>query len=89
MEKKQVFHVSMTVLKVVGTAGFIAAALVAPGVLRLVPIFIKGKQRKKYFYPSYLTNTISRLRGRGLIKLTKQEGKSYYAITEKGSEILA
>ncbi len=89
MEKKQVFHVAMTVLKVVGAAGLIATALVAPGVTQVLPLFIDQRRRKRYYYPSYLTKTVSRLRRNKLIILRQRDGKSYYEITEKGQEVLA
>ncbi len=90
MEKKQIFHCAAAVLKVVGAAGLIAAALVAPGLAQALPLFMPGKERE-YIprYPYKLTRVIDRLRRRKLIRLVKKDGKAFYQITEKGQEVLA
>jgi DNA-binding MarR family transcriptional regulator len=89
MEKKNVLPLALTVLKVIGVAGLLATVLVAPNVLRVLPLFLRKGDRRKRYYPSYLTRVARRLRDRGLIRLTRKNSKSFYEITEKGREMLA
>ena len=88
MEQKKVASLVLSVLKVVGAAGLIASALVAPNIAKALPLLV-GKRGPCRHYPAYLTRALDRLRFRNCIALVKKDGKAYYQLTEKGSALLA
>ncbi len=88
MPSTRIGHIAGIVLQVVGVAGFLAAAMVAPNALKAGALFTGGKKHRDY-YPCDITYTITRLRQRGLITLTRDQQKSYYQLTETVQELLA
>lgn len=70
------------ILGVVGAAGLISLALVAPNALQLFRLFKKNNPR--YRSSHYIDGTIGKLRKKGWLRLEKRDGKSFLRLTEKG-----
>jgi len=76
-----------TVLAVIGTAGVVSIALVAPGALRALTL--SKSFRKGYNLNAYLDRTTKRLVERGLITIHQRRGDRYAKLTTKGRALLS
>ncbi len=75
-----------TVLAVIGTAGIVSVALVAPGALKLLAL--SKTFRKGYNLNAYLDRTTKRLVERGLVTIHRRRGDRYAKLTTKGRAFL-
>ena len=85
--KEKIISISQTVLLVVGAAGFIATAAVAPNAIQLFKHF--GPLKKDWKIKTYELNlNINRLIERGLIKIKEDRTHEFLEITDKGKRVL-
>lgn len=82
--KEKYARVGMAVLKVIGDAGLLAAALCAPHALRALGMF-----DKRYRRPSYITTVVERLERRKLVRFERRNGTRCVALTPKGERELS
>ena len=74
------------VLGVIGAAGVISIALIAPGALRAFAL--SKSYRKGYNLNAYLDRTTKRLVDRGLVTIHRRRGDRYAKLTAKGRATL-
>lgn len=79
--------VTNILLAVIGTAGVIALAAVAPGAMSILAPLARGKRR--YQTPRYLEGKIGTLQKRGLLKVWQDRGEAKVRLTPKGERLLA
>ena len=75
-----------TVLAVVGTAGIIAVAIAAPGVVHALGTLKRYQDTSKRRY--YVRSVIANLTRAGYLQKTEQKGKAALMLTEKGKRQL-
>lgn len=85
-KRRRTHYVRQTVLGVIGTAGILAVAMIAPNVFQVLP-HIMGKQRYKLAFQT--KTAIGRLAVKGHIRFASRDGKKYVEITEAGKRALA
>jgi CRISPR/Cas system-associated endoribonuclease Cas2 len=85
-KRRRVHYVRQTVLGVVGTAGIISVAMIAPNVFQLLP-HIMGKQRYKLTFQT--KTAVGRLIVKGHVRFLTKNGKKYIEITDAGRRALA
>ncbi len=85
-QRRRVHYVRQTVLGVIGTAGVLAVAMIAPNVFQLLP-HIMGKQRYKLTFQT--RTAIGRLVVKGHIRFVNRGGKKHVEITDAGKRALA
>ncbi len=78
--------VTKTILALLGVAGVMAVAAIAPNVLQALPVI--EKQIYRYRRRQYVNQTIEHLRRRGLIEWQRKGEKNYLRLTKKGREEL-
>lgn len=89
MEKRlgEKLPITNTILAVVGVAGVISLAAVAPGVIGILGPLMK--QKRRYRTPRYLEGRIGVLQKRGLVRVWHDQGERRVKLTEKGERALA
>ena len=79
-------YVRETVLGVIGTAGILAIAAVAPNVFQVLP-HIMGRQRYKLAFQT--RTAIGRLAVKGHVRFIQKNGRKHVEITDAGRRALA
>jgi len=87
MNKKRIIKVAKIILGVIGAAGFISMALVAPNALQALGVFYPNNKRK-YNKNSYIKRSIYRLKESGFIEFCSKGNKNFIYLTEKGKQKL-
>ncbi len=87
MKKEAKIAVGKIVLGIIATAGILTIAVVAPNALQAINL-LYGKDKRKYHMGSYIKNTVSSLKERGLIDFEKKYDKTFVRLTEKGKREL-
>jgi len=83
--KKERFPIEKAVLGMLVIPGVIAVAAIAPGIGPALKMFGLGKKT----YPrKYVTNTLSRMKQKGLIRFEEKNGKNCVVLTESGRKKL-
>ncbi len=86
MSRKRKHYVRQTVLGVIGTAGILSVAMIAPNVFQVLP-HIMGKQRYKLAFQT--KTAVGRLAVKGHIRFSMKNGKKCVEITDAGRRALA
>ena len=73
---------ALIVLKVVGAAGLLAMAVVAPNALQFLKLF--EKRKKKYDPKYYLDKKVQQMIKKGLLEVKKENYRTYVKLTKKG-----
>ena len=84
---EQKITLSKAVLAVLGIAGVLAVAVIAPNTVQLLkylPGFNKKAKLKRARFPYEINATVSRLQRGGYIEMKEQNGKVFAMLTEKG-----
>lgn len=85
-KKEGAIKVAKIILKIIGAAGFISMAIMAPNALQALDMFSGDKKRRYGEY--YIKNTFFRLKDRGMVEFVKKDGKTLVRLTEKGNKEL-
>jgi DNA-binding transcriptional regulator PaaX len=85
--KKRQQKVVKTILAVIGVAGIISVAVIAPNAVQMLTLFNENK-KKRYNRTAYTKRVITRLADQGFIKFENYKGKKVARLTEKGKEKL-
>src|SRR3989344_8360432 len=78
--------IQRAVLGVVGAAGIIGVALVAPNIFQVLP-HVMGKERYKLIFQA--KTALGRLKAKGYVRFIEKHGKKSIEITENGRRALA
>jgi len=84
-KKETAIKVAKVVLKIIGAAGFVSMAIMAPNALQALDMF---SDKKKKYHSYYIKNTTSRLKDRGLVEFKKRDGEIFLQLTKKGQKEL-
>lgn len=85
-KRRRVHYVRQTVLGVIGVAGILSVAMIAPNVFQALP-HIMGKQ--KYRLAFQTKTAVGRLLVKGHIRFVTKNGKKHIEITDAGRRALA
>lgn len=86
MSRKRKHYVRQTVLGVLGTAGILSVAMIAPNVFQVLP-HIMGKQRYRLAFQT--KTAIGRLTVKGHVRFIQKNGIKHVEITDAGRRALA
>jgi len=89
MKKETAIKTGKIILKIIGAAGFVSMAVLAPNALQSLDMFGGKEKRRRYFSPSYFNRAVNRLENRGLLEFKKtRDGKTFVRLTKKGQKEL-
>lgn len=74
--------VQRVILGIIGMAGLISLAVMAPNAIQMLRIFKKRNPRHRSI--PYIEGAVGKLQKRGWVELKERNGKSFVRLTEKG-----
>ncbi len=80
--KEERIDVQRVILGIIGLAGLVSLAVMAPNAIQMLKIFRKHNQRHRSVL--YIEGVIGKLQKKGWVELCKRNGEPYIRLTEKG-----
>ena len=80
-------NIQQTIIVVIGIAGILAIAAIAPNVIQVIEKF--SSQPKKRYFKSQIQSRIARLKEKGWIEFLKQNNHAVVRLTPRGKHELA
>jgi len=87
MDRNKKIDFAHTVLGVIGAAGLISVAVLAPNVLQIFKPLLNDGRHTSQYPQTYINRALRRLRAQGLIELVR--GGGFYQLTPGGEELLS
>ncbi len=85
MKKSTAITISKCILKMIGVAGLITVAVMAPNALQMLKLFDADKKR---YRPHSVYKAFRRLESQKMVEIRETDGQTVISITEKGKKRL-